>query len=112
MEMLTTFGPFDRNANIDAMYLSHIYLPNPLIDKWVGNTNAYANDNVPSHKLKPVKIMKSFDSLQFIITRDLSTYQQRRTTGNKEVFGQPILSPGACHKTTSTTYGHFPCLLC
>ncbi len=55
MEMLTTFGPFDRDATINVMYLSHIYLPRPLIDKWVGHTNAYANYNFPSHKFEPVK---------------------------------------------------------
>ncbi len=55
MEMFTKFGPFDRDATIDAAYLSHVYLPTPLIDKWVRHTNGYANDNVPSHKFKPVK---------------------------------------------------------
>ncbi len=49
--------------------------------------------------------MKSSNSLQFIIIWDLSNYRQRRTTGNKEVFGQPILSQVACHETASTTYG-------
>ncbi len=49
--------------------------------------------------------MISSKSLQFIITWDLSNYQQKRTTGNNEVFGRPILSQVTCHETASTTYG-------
>ncbi len=63
MEMLTTFGLFDRDSTIDAMYLTHVYLPGPNIDKWVGHTNAYANDNVPSHKFK---LVKNYDIIQII----------------------------------------------
>ncbi len=105
MEMLTTFGPFDNGDIINETYLSHVYLLSLLFDKWVSYTNAYAKHNILFHKFKPVKIIISSDLLQFIITWDLSNYQQRRTTGNKKVIGQPILSQMACHKTASTTYG-------
>ncbi len=61
--MVTTFGTFDSITTINATYLSHIYIPSTLIDKWVSHTNAHANDNVPFHKFKPVK---NYDILQFI----------------------------------------------
>lgn len=100
MQRRTTFRPFHKEENVDAGYMSHVFLPNSLIQKWTHHSSQYAMANLLADHYKEVKDYKILHFIAIYYYMVLGCQQK------KDYWRQGGVSP-AHGVTTGMQRDHF-----